>query len=132
MPPLLTERLRECQIDAVTNLRGLARSRSPARADPDGDRRRAKTYTACVFSHRLLEHAKFRRVLFLADRADLVRQTRHEFEDFRPPGTGRSFTELYNVQRLGPAGLDKDASVVIATIQRVYSLLTGGELSEEG
>ena len=60
-----------------------------------------KTYTACVFSHRLLEHAKFRRVLFLADRANLVRQTRHEFEDFRPPGTGRSFTELYNVQRLG-------------------------------
>ena len=90
-----------------------------------------KTYTACVFSHRLLEHAKFRRVLFLADRANLVRQTRHEFEDFRPPGTGRSFTELYNVQRLGPAGLDKDASVVIATIQRVYSMLTGRELSEE-
>ena len=31
----------------------------------------------------------------------------------------------------GPAGLDKDAAVVIATIQRVYSLLTGRELSEE-
>jgi type I restriction enzyme R subunit len=29
------------------------------------------------------------------------------------------------VQRLGSAGLDKDASVVIATIQRVYSLFTG-------
>ncbi len=89
-----------------------------------------KTYTACVFSHRLLEHAKFRRVLFLADRANLVRQTRHEFEDFRPPGTGRSFTELYNVQRLEPAG-PKDASIVIATIQRIYSLLTGRELSDE-
>jgi type I restriction enzyme, R subunit len=35
------------------------------------------------------------------------------------------------VQRLGSAGLDKDASVVIATIQRVYSLFTGRELSEE-
>jgi type I restriction enzyme R subunit len=91
-----------------------------------------KTYTACVFSHRLLEHAKLRRVLFLAERANLVRQDKgHEFEDFSPPGTGRSFTELYNVQRLGPAGLDKDASVVIATIQRVYSLLTGRELSED-
>jgi type I restriction enzyme, R subunit len=32
-----------------------------------------KTYTACVFTHRLLEHAKFPRVLFLADRANLVR-----------------------------------------------------------
>ena len=130
MPPLLTERLRECQIDAVTKSRGLARRRSSARADPDGDRRRQDLHRLRV-QPSALEHAKFRRVLFLADRANLVRQTRHEFEDFRPPGTGRSFTELYNVQRLGPAGLDKDASVVIATIQRVYSLLTGRELSEE-
>jgi type I restriction enzyme, R subunit len=35
------------------------------------------------------------------------------------------------VQKLGAAGLDKDAQVVIATIQRVYSVLTGKELSEE-
>jgi type I restriction enzyme R subunit len=35
------------------------------------------------------------------------------------------------VQNLGSGGLDRDASVVIATIQRVYSLLTGRELSEE-
>src|SRR6516164_5200559 len=52
---------------------------------------------------------KFRRILFLADRANLVRQARDEFMAYRPPGTGRSFTELYNVQRLGLAGLDKDA-----------------------
>ncbi len=130
MPPLLTERLRECQIDAVTSLEASLAADHP-RALIQMATGAGKTYTACVFSHRLLEHAKFRRVLFLADRANLVRQTRHEFEDFRPPGTGRSFTELYNVQRLGPAGLDKDASVVIATIQRVYSMLTGRELSEE-
>jgi type I restriction enzyme, R subunit len=130
MPPLLTERLRECQIDAVTKLEASLAADRP-RALIQMATGAGKTYTACVFSHRLLEHAKFRRVLFLADRANLVRQTRHEFEDFRPAGTGRSFTELYNVQRLGSAGLDKDASVVIATIQRVYSLLTGRELSEE-
>jgi type I restriction enzyme, R subunit len=35
------------------------------------------------------------------------------------------------VQKLGAAGLDRDAQVVIATIQRVYSVLTGKELSEE-
>jgi type I restriction enzyme R subunit len=130
MPPLLPERLRECQIDAVTKIEASLAADHP-RALIQMATGAGKTYTACVFSHRLLEHAKFRRVLFLADRANLVRQTRHEFEDFRPPGTGRSFTELYNVQRLGPAGLDKDAAVVIATIQRVYSLLTGRELSEE-
>ena len=130
MPPLLTERLRDCQIDAVTNLEASLAADHP-RALIQMATGAGKTYTACVFGHRLLEHAKFRRVLFLADRANLVRQTRHEFEDFRPPGTGRSFTELYNVQRLVPAGLDQDASVVIATIQRVYSMLTGRELSGE-
>ena len=90
-----------------------------------------KTFTACTFSHRLLEHGKFKRILFLADRANLVRQARDKFSAYRPPGTGRSFTELYNVQRLGAAGVDKSASVVISTIQRVYSVLTGRELSEE-
>jgi type I restriction enzyme R subunit len=107
MPPLLTERLRECQIEAVSKFEASLAADHP-RALIQMATGAGKTYTACVFSHRLVEHAKFRRVLFLADRANLVRQTRHEFEDFRPPGTGRSFTELYNVQRLGPAGLDKD------------------------
>jgi type I restriction enzyme, R subunit len=94
MPPLLTERLRECQIQAVRKLEASLAADHP-RALIQMATGAGKTYTACVFSHRLLEHAKFRRVLFLADRANLVRQTRHEFEDFRPPGTGRSFTELY-------------------------------------
>ena len=90
-----------------------------------------KTFTACTLSYRLLAHAGFRRILFLADRANLVRQTRNEYLAYRPPGTGRPFSEIYNVQKLGPAGLDQDAQVVIATIQRVYSVLTGKELSEE-
>src|SRR5271166_6466471 len=130
MPPLLTERLRECQIDAVRNLEASLAADHP-RALIQMATGAGKTYTACEFSYRLLEHAKFRRILFLADRANLVRQARDEFAAYRPPGTGRSFTELYNIQRLGPAGLDKDASVVIATIQRVYSVLSGRELSEE-
>ena len=90
-----------------------------------------KTFTACTLSYRLLAHAGFKRILFLADRANLVRQTRDEYLAYRPPGTGRSFSEIYNVQKLGPAGLDKDAQVVIATIQRVYSMLTGKELAED-
>jgi len=72
MPPLLTERLRECQIDAVTRLEASLAADHP-RALIQMATGAGKTYTACVFSHRLLEHAKFRRVLFLADRANLVR-----------------------------------------------------------
>ena len=38
-----------------------------------------KTFTACTLSYRLLAHAGFKRILFLADRANLVRQTRDEY-----------------------------------------------------
>lgn len=130
MPSLLTANLRECQVEAITGLEKSLVADEP-RSLIQAATGAGKTFTACAFSYRLLEHAKFRRILFLADRANLVRQARDEFVAYRPPGTGRSFTELYNVQRLGPAGLDKDAAVVIATIQRVYSVLTGRELSEE-
>lgn len=130
MPPLVTIGLRDCQIEAVTNLEKSLAADEP-RALIQAATGAGKTYTACAFAYRLLAHAGFRRILFLADRANLVRQAREEFEGFRPPGAGRSFTELYNVQRLGPAGLDSSAAVVIATIQRVYSVLSGRELSEE-
>jgi type I restriction enzyme R subunit len=130
MPPLLTDGLRDCQVDAITALEASLAADKP-RALIQMATGAGKTFTACTFGHRLLEHAKFRRILFLADRANLVRQTRDEFLAYRPPGTGHSFTELYNVQKLGTAGLDKDAAVVISTIQRVYSVLTGRELAEE-
>ncbi len=116
MPPLPTDGLRDRQVDAITALEiSLAADRPRALIQMATGA--GKTFTARVSSYRLLERAKFRRILFLADRANLVRQTRDEFLAYRPPGTGRSFTELYNVQRLGPTRLDKDASVVIATIQ---------------
>jgi type I restriction enzyme R subunit len=130
MPDLLNDGLRACQIDAVSAL-----ERSMAQNHPRALVQMAtgagKTFTACTLSYRLLAHAGFKRILFLADRANLVRQTRDEYLAYRPPGTGRSFSEIYNVQKLGAAGLDKDAQVVVATIQRVYSVLTGKELSEE-
>jgi type I restriction enzyme R subunit len=61
MPPLLTERLRDCQIDAVTKLEASLAADRP-RALIQMATGAGKTYTACVFSHRLLDHAKFRRV----------------------------------------------------------------------
>jgi type I restriction enzyme R subunit len=130
MPHLDREGLRACQIDAVAAL-----ERSMAQNHPRALVQMAtgagKTFTACTLSYRILAHAGFRRILFLADRANLVRQARDEYLAYRPPGVGRSFSEVYNVQKLGAAGLDKDAQVVVATIQRVYSVLTGKQLSEE-
>jgi len=130
LPPLVKDGLRDCQIEAITEL-----EKSLAQAKPRAliqmTMGAGKTFTAATLAYRLLAHANAHRILFLVDRNNLGRQTLKEFQAYRPPGTGRLFTELYNVQRLGPAGLDPDAKVVISTIQRVYAQLTGKELSEE-
>jgi type I restriction enzyme, R subunit len=128
MPPLDPEGLRACQVEAVNGVEG-SLAKGHLRALVQTATGAGKTYAAATLSYRLLAHAGFRRILFLADRANVVRQTRVEYLDYRPPGTGRSFAELYNVQSLGTAGLDEGAQVVVATIQRVYAMLTGAALS---
>ena len=130
MPEIIVDGLRACQIDAVEGLENSMAANHP-RALVQMATGAGKTFTAATFSYRLLAHGGFRRILFLADRANLVRQTRDEYLAFRPPGTGHSFSEIYNVQKLGPAGLDKDAQIVVATIQRVFSVLTGNVLAED-
>lgn len=130
LPPLVTEGLRECQVEAISALeQSLAEGRP--RALVQMTMGAGKTFTAATQAYRLLAHAGAKRILFLVDRNNLGRQTLKEFQAYRPPGTGRLFTELYNVQRLGPAGVSPDAAVVISTIQRVYAQLCGEELSEE-
>ncbi|MBM3548404.1 MAG: restriction endonuclease subunit R [Alphaproteobacteria bacterium] len=130
MPPLATEGLRACQVEAVEGL-----ERSLAKDDPRAlvqmTMGAGKTFTACTFSFRLLAHAGVRRILFLVDRRNLGNQTATEYAAYRPPGTGRLFPEIYGVQKLGAAGLDGDSAVVISTIQRVYSVLMGKDLPED-
>ena len=130
MPELVTDGLRDCQIEAITALEGSLAEGKP-RALVQMTMGAGKTFTAATQAYRLLAHGGAKRILFLVDRNNLGRQTLKEFQAYRPPGTGRLFTELYNVQRLGSAGLDPNASVVISTIQRVYAQLAEEELSEE-
>lgn len=130
MPDIRREGLRDCQIHAVSALEKSMAQNHP-RALVQMATGAGKTFTACTLSYRLLAHAGFRRILFLADRANLVRQTRDEYLAYRPPGVGRSFSEIYNVQKLGGGGLDKDAQIVVATIQRVFSVLSGKALDDE-
>jgi type I restriction enzyme, R subunit len=130
MPLLVTDGLRTCQVEAIEGL-----EHSLAQDDPRAliqmTMGAGKTFTACTACYRLLNYASVRRILFLVDRRNLGNQTAREYAGYHPPGTGRLFTELYNVQKLGPAGLDSTAAIVISTIQRVYSVLTGKELLEE-
>lgn len=119
------------QLRAVRNLeRSLAENRPRAlvqMATGSG-----KTYTAVSAIYRLIRHAGARRVLFLVDRANLGKQALKEFQGFVTPDDGRTFTELYNVQHLTSNRVDGVSRVVIATIQRLYSMLRGEpELPEE-
>jgi type I restriction enzyme R subunit len=135
MPPLSTEGLRDCQIEAIKNLEksfAEARPRALIQMASGG----GKTYTAVNFIYRLIKFANARRVLFLVDRNNLGRQTRMEFQQYITPDDGRKFTELYNVQHLTSNTLDPVSRVCITTIQRLYSMLKGepefDESIEEG
>ncbi len=94
-----------------------------------------KTFTAANVCYRLLRHARANRILFLVDRANLGRQAVREFEGFEVPGGRHKFTELYNVRRLASSQLDMAdeaaAKVHVSTIQRLYSILRGEELSDD-
>jgi len=124
MPPLITEGLRECQIEAIRNLeRSFAEDRPRAliqMASGSG-----KTYTAVNFVYRLIKFASARRILFLVDRNNLGRQTKREFQQFITPDDRRKFTELYNIQHLTSNVIDPVSRVCITTIQRLYSMLKG-------
>jgi type I restriction enzyme R subunit len=123
-PALNNAPLRECQIDAVTSLeKSLAANRPRAliqMATGSG-----KTFTAVTQAYRLIKHAGAKRILFLVDRGNLGRQTVNEFQQFTTPDDGRKFTDLYNVQMLGPGGIDPVCKVTVSTIQRLYSQLSG-------
>jgi type I restriction enzyme, R subunit len=130
MPELTPEGLWPAQFDAIRNLeKSLADNRPRAliqMATGSG-----KTVTAIAAIYRMLKHGKADRVLFLVDRANLARQALKEFQGFETPDDHRKFTQLYNVQRLTSNKLDPVAKVCICTIQRLYSMLQGKELSEE-
>jgi type I restriction enzyme R subunit len=124
VPPLATEGLRDCQIEAIENLeRSFAEARPRAliqMASGSG-----KTFASVTFAYRLIKFAGARRILFLVDRNTLGKQTSQEFQQYRTPDDGRKFTELYNVQRLSSNHIDPVNRVCITTIQRLYSMLRG-------
>jgi len=124
LPPLITYGLRDCQVEAITNL-----DQSFAEARPRALIQMAtgsgKTYTAISFIYRLIKFADARRVLFLVDRSNLGRQTRREFQQYETPDARRKFTNLYNVQHMRSNTIDTVSRVCITTIQRLYSMLKG-------
>lgn len=129
MPPLSLNNLRDCQISAVTGLETSLASQKP-RALIHMATGAGKTFTAITAVYRLLKFAKAKRILFLVDTRNLGKQAHQEFMAYTPPDDGRTFTELYNVQRLSSSNIDPHAQVCISTIQRMYSILSNTPLDE--
>ena len=131
LPALDTTHLRDCQIEAVTNLDASLADDRP-RALIQMATGSGKTTTAITTIYRLLKYGKARRVLFLVDRGNLGSGAMREFADYIAPDDGRKFTELYNVQLMQTNRWDPVCKVTICTIQRMYSMLRGeAELADE-
>ena len=63
------------------------------------------------------------------DRSNLGDQAEGAFLNYRSPDDNRKFDELYNVQWLTTNTIKDSSSVVITTIQRLYSMLQGRRAS---
>ncbi|WP_319578343.1 type I restriction-modification enzyme R subunit C-terminal domain-containing protein [uncultured Methanospirillum sp.] len=130
MPPLIVRGLRDCQVEAITNLEVSFAGDHP-RSLIQMATGSGKTFTSVSFAYRLIKHAHARRVLFLVDRSNLGRQTLKEFQQYVTPDDGRKFTDLYNVQHLTKNTIDPVSRVCITTIQRLFSMFKGDEVFEE-
>ncbi|PKY10707.1 restriction endonuclease subunit R [Acidithiobacillus marinus] len=129
MPALLERNLRNCQVSAVTGLEKSLALNKP-RALVHMATGAGKTFTAITAIYRLLKYGGAKRILFLVDTRNLGKQAHQEFMAYTPPDDGRTFTELYNVQRLSSPTIDQGAKVCISTIQRMYSILSGEPIDE--
>lgn len=122
------DNLRECQYKAISNLEQSFingnKKASIVLATGAG-----KTYTACMFTYRFLAYTKAKRILFLVDRRNLGNQASSEYTSFITP-EGDKFSDLYMVQNLVDNKLQQNANVVITTIQKLYSVLTGRQLDD--
>jgi type I restriction enzyme, R subunit len=130
MPALEPGKLYLNQIQAITNLEQSLGQDKP-RALLQMATGSGKTLAAVAAIYRMIKFGGARRVLFLVDRSNLGEQAETAFQNFETPDDHRKLTELYNVQRLTSNTIDAASSVVITTIQRLFSMLKGEAAYEE-
>lgn len=128
LPCLSSKGLRDCQYEAETNLEASLKNGQKKNlailATGSG-----KTYLACLASYRLLNYTSTKRVLFLVDRNNLARQTESEFSLFDRTEKQQPMSNLYKISRLKKES-DIDSDIVISTIQKLFAVLTGQQLSD--
>lgn len=127
LPVLKKDKLRACQYEAIVNLE---------KSFDEGERKAlivlatgaGKTFTACTASYRFLSYTPMEHILFLVDRNNLGKQAETEFGTYKLTENGQPFNTIYGVERLKSSKIPKDANVVISTIHRLFSLLSGEEI----
>ena len=130
MPVLETTGFRKCQEIAITNLdTSFAENRPKALVQMATGA--GKTFTAITEAYRLLTYGKMNRILFLVDTKSLGVQAEQEFRAYVPNGEQRVFSDIFGVRLLKRSVMSPSNQVYISTIQRMYSILKGEELSEE-
>ena len=129
IPMLRKGGLRDCQYNAELkfekNLKQGKRKNLAVLATGSG-----KTYFACLSAYRLLNYTSAKRVLFLADRNNLARQAESEFSQFDLTENRVELNSLYQIKRLKKES-DIKSTIVISTIQKLFAVMTGQQLSEE-
>ena len=129
LPSLSSKGLRTCQYEAITELEQSFRN-GENRALMVLATGAGKTYTACLAAYRMLAFTPMKRILFLVDRNNLGRQAETEFGTFRLTENGDPFNTIFTVNRLKSSSVPTDSNVVISTIQRLFSLLKGDEITD--
>ena len=127
IPCVENKKLRKVQEEAINNLLSSFAKDKP-RALVQMATGSGKTMMAVNLCNDLIDKGKAKRILFLVDRFNLGEQTEQEFQNFEVPRDGRKFTELHNVHLLRSNKIKESDKVCIATIQRVYSMISGKEL----
>ena len=129
LPELDESPLRPAQITAIAGIESSLEKQQFDRSLVQMATGAGKTFTAVTNAYRLLRYGGFQRILFLVDRNNLAEQTLAEFQNYRTPGDGRRFTEIYGVDKLSSAGMLGSSSVVVSTIQRVFKALRNEEVT---
>lgn len=84
-----------------------------------------KTFTACMMAYRMLSFTPMKHVLFLVDRNNLGTAAATELKTFKLTESGKPLSEIFWVEQLTNRPIDRRTRIVVSTIQRLYSLLTG-------
>ena len=124
IPKLDYNNLWDCQSKAITGLEESFSENRP-RALIQMATGSGKTFMMVTSIYRLIQFGGARRILFLVDRANLGRQALRQFQAYQTPDDGRKFIDLYNVQLLQSNSIDPTCRVVISTVQRMFSMLSG-------